>query len=174
MSESLLGEVRIFGGDFAPAGWAFCDGQLLPISEHTALFSLLGTTFGGDGRTTFGLPDLRGRIPVGTNSLDPGIRKDVGSKAGHETVKLSISNLPKHNHSMQGSSNPATATSPENALVATVEGVFYEPETEGNRLQAFPNGTISFAGEGQAHENRMATIAVNYIISLTGHYPERN
>ena len=174
MSESFLGEVRIFGGDFAPVGWAFCDGQLLPIGEHTALFSLLSTTFGGDGRTTFGLPDLRGRIPVGNHSLDPRIPRDVGSRAGRETVKLTILDLPKHHHSMQGSSDPATATSPENALVATVEGVFYEPETEGNRLQAFPEGTISFAGEGQTHENRMATIAVNYIISLTGNYPERN
>src|SRR5688500_11443147 len=122
MADPFVAEIRIFGFDFAPTGWAFCDGQVLPISQNTALFSLLGTTYGGDGKSTFALPDLQGRAPMHPGQ-GPGLSlRDLGESGGSEAATLLASELPTHSHALSGSSNPATTTDPAGALPAVVSG----------------------------------------------------
>jgi len=183
-SEPFLGEVVLFAGNFAPRGWAFCEGQLLPISSNTALFSLLGTTYGGDGRTTFGLPDLRGRLAI-HEGTGPGLSPKVwGQKLGYETVALNLNQLPSHNH-------VATASTTEIA-VSTAAGV--ESTGNGNFIANHPNafntnatvgavlGGVSFStsttignsGGSQSHNNMQPSLAIHYIIALQGIYPSRN
>src|SRR5947209_10197062 len=118
MAQPYVGEIRIFAGNFAPAGWMFCEGQLLPISENETLFQLIGTTYGGDGQSTFGLPDLRGRIP-----LHQGNGFTLAETGGVETVTLTVSQIPAHTHAYLGSNNPANTTSPANNVPAVVPTV---------------------------------------------------
>ena len=179
MSESFLGEIRIFAGSYAPVNWAICDGQLLGVAQNQALFSLLGTLYGGDGHTSFGLPDFRGRIPLHFGSGPPIAgppltNRPLGSQAGEPTVVLTDAEMPNHNHPMQGSTNTANLTTPSTTVLAKVDGVFYEPETEGDKLQDFPDDTVGNTGKGLEHQNHMATLSVNYIISLKGTYPPRS
>jgi microcystin-dependent protein len=171
MSEPFIGQVIMFGGNFAPRGWALCDGQLLPISSNSALFSILGTTYGGDGVSSFGLPDLRGRVPVhaGTgNGLTP---RRLGERGGQETVTLNTNQIPAHSHPLTASANPANDTNPADKLLARSAEDAYVAGTPGATLSA---QSISNAGGGQAHNNVQPYQALNYIIALQGTYPSRN
>lgn len=170
MSEPFVGEVRMFAGNFAPRGWAFCDGQLLAVSQNDALFSLLGTIYGGDGRTTFGLPDLRGRIPIHPGT-GPGLSpRRLGAKAGAEKVTLTVNQLPSHRHTWRASSAVAQNRSPGGNALASPTGSIYEaPNNEVN----LNTETISNVGGSQSHSNLMPFLCINFIIALFGIYPSR-
>lgn len=172
MSEPFVGEIRMFAGNFAPRGWAFCDGQLLAVSQNDALFSLLGTIYGGDGRTTFGLPDMRGRIPVHAGS-GPGLSTyRLGAKGGSETVTLTTNQLASHAHTQQGTNDPADTQNPSNALYATTSGeLLYRPD--GNPSAMAAGTTVNDGGSG-SHPNLMPFLCVNFIIALFGIYPSRH
>ena len=174
MSEPYVGEIRMFAGTFAPRGWALCDGQLLAVAENDALFSLLGTIYGGDGRTTFGLPDLRGRLPMHTGT-GPGLSsRSMGQKRGSESVSVSTSQVPSHNHEMRASTTPGTQNIPTGGLLASSPGVrLYRPQPPtGNNLATNTIGPS--AGGAQSHSNLMPFLCVNFIIALFGVYPSRN
>lgn len=171
MSEPFVGEIRMFAGSFAPRGWAFCDGQLLAVSQNDALFSLLGTVYGGDGRTTFGLPDARGRLPIHAG-VGLGLRnRPLGSKGGEESVTVLQSQLPQHTHEFNASTITATATSPTGAALAVGVGVNSLSET----VQHTDMASTMFASSGdtRSHSNLMPALCVNFIISLFGIYPSR-
>ena len=171
MSEPFVGEVRMFGGNFAPRGWAFCDGQLLAVSQNDALFSLLGTIYGGDGRTTFGLPDLRGRVPI-HQGQGPGLsERRLGSKSGSENVTVTTNQLPSHSHTLQGSTTLATEEGPGGNVTAQTESTDYGTETP---LSARAANTIGAVGGSQSHTNVMPFLCVNFIIALFGIYPSRH
>ncbi len=171
MSEPYVGEIRMFAGDFAPRGWAFCDGQLLAVSQNDALFSLLGTVYGGDGRTTFGLPDLRGRVPI-HQGTGPGLsNRRIGSKAGVEEVTLTVNQLPSHTHPLQASGNLATSPNPQGQVFARAGGQAYSPNFDPNPMNAV---AISNVGGSQSHINLMPFLCVNFIIALVGIYPSRH
>jgi len=175
MAEPFIGEIRMFAGNFAPRGWAFCDGQLLAVSQNDALFSLLGTTYGGDGRTTFGLPDLRGRIPVHAGSgAGPGLTpRPIGQKYGSENVTLTVNQLPVHEHEARVLSNPGDSGNPENRhWAATSTAPPYYSDTGPNLPMA--GGVLTSAGGGQTHTNMMPFLCVHFIIALMGIYPSRN
>lgn len=172
MSEPFVGEIRMFAGTFAPRGWAFCNGQLLAVSQNDALFSLLGTIYGGDGRTTFGLPDLRGRIPVHTGT-GPGLSpRPLGAKGGQEQVTLTVNQLPLHTHSMQASANLGGDSSPAGKVPAESPSVALYLE-EGPSV-AMDSAAIGSMGGGQSHANLMPFQCINFIIALFGIYPSRN
>ncbi len=170
--EPYLAEIRMFGGNFAPRNWALCEGQILPINQNQSLYSLLGTMYGGDGRTTFALPDLRGRAPLSAGS-GPGLPTyNQGQKGGAPTVTLNTSQIPSHNHSFapRASSQNATSGKSENNFPAVTGTLNYHTSadtTEGA-------GTTSNAGGGQAHENMSPYLAINYIICIQGLFPSRN
>jgi microcystin-dependent protein len=174
MSEPFIGEIRMFGGNFAPRGWALCDGQLLPIASNSALFSIVGTMYGGDGRSTFGLPDLRGRSAVHPGN-GPGL-SDIrqGSKGGSETTTLTVANLPAHGHQVapQVTDDERTTNRPDGAIPG--RGGHYTdvgPSTTVTTGRAFTTGNT---GGGQAFDHRSPYQAVNYIIALQGLFPSRN
>lgn len=170
MSEPYLGEIRMFGGNFAPEGWAFCNGQLLSISQNDALYNLLGTTYGGDGVNTFALPDLQGRLPVHTGqSSASGSTYVLGQKAGTESVTLMTNQLPAHSHLAHGSSLTGTANSPENAFWAASDKNLYSDGASDVTLNA---AAIGATGGSQPHDNMMPYLAVSFIISLSGVYPQ--
>jgi microcystin-dependent protein len=170
MSDPFIGEVRMFAGSFAPAGWALCNGALIPISENDALFVLLGTTYGGDGEETFALPDLQGRVPM-HNGQGPGISQNyqLGEKAGVESVTLSTQQIPVHNHAWVATTDPGQGTAPADQLLAANPTVLlYRPSTPTGAMNA---GCISPVGGSQPHENLQPYITINYIISLFGIFP---
>lgn len=169
MSEPFLAEVRIFAGNFAPRGWAFCDGQLLPIAQNTALFSLIGTTYGGDGRTTTALPNPQGRAPMHPGR-GPGLTaRRLGQRGGVETVSLSEAQMPGHSHSMQSDPNSAEQTSPaNNALARSVGGSIY---ASASGLVSLAGATMPNAGGSQQHSNMQPFLTLNFIIALVGTYP---
>jgi microcystin-dependent protein len=172
MSEPFIGEIRMFGGNFAPRGWAFCNGQMLSIAQNTALFSLLGTMYGGDGRTTFALPDMRGRAPI-HQGQGPGLsQRPIGAKGGTEKVLLSVANLPSHTHLARANSAGATQPSPAGNVPATTPGPSYQPAPDGG-TQMNPN-FIAPSGGGQGHPNMQPFLAVSFIIALEGIFPSRN
>lgn len=189
MSTPLIGTVIMFAGNFAPRGWHLCQGQLLAISSHTTLFSLLGTTYGGDGRTTFGLPDLRGRTPIGTGA-GPGLTPRVaGSKKGTERVTLSTQEIPSHTHtSLPAATHNLTlqtsAESEENSptghVPGPVAGEAFGPAGAGTMAANAVTGAINVTntnavtGGGQSHENMQPSLAINFIIAEIGIYPSRN
>lgn len=170
MSEPFVGEIRMFAGNFAPRGWAFCDGQLLAVSQNDALFSLLGTIYGGDGRTTFGLPDLRGRIPIHAGT-GPGLsNRRLGAQGGAENVTLAVNQLSNHGHPLQSSANVATSTNPaDNAFNRSV-GDAYTSDLTPQNMNA---GVVSTIGGSQSHTNLMPYLCINFIIALVGIYPSR-
>lgn len=172
MSDPFVGEIRMFGGSFAPAGWAFCAGQLMPISENDTLFTLIGTTYGGDGQETFGLPDLQGRIPIHAGQ-GPGISQtyQLGEKAGVESVTLSAQQIPIHNHAFLASTNAANSTTPVNQVIAqsAQRAVYYEATT----TTALATTAISPVGGSQPHDNMMPYLVVTFIISLFGIFPSQ-
>ncbi|MGZ4280852.1 MAG: phage tail protein [Gaiellaceae bacterium] len=167
MAEPFLGMIIIFGGNFAPKGWAFCNGQLLPINQNTALFSLLGTTYGGNGTTTFALPDLRGRVPLHFGQ-GPGLSNYVeGQVGGVENVTLLTSQMPAHTHVQPATAGDETTNRPNEAIPA--RGGVYASTPDGSNLAA-----TSSAGGGQPHVNLQPYLALNYIIALQGIFPSRN
>lgn len=170
MSEPFLAEIRIIAADFAPRGWALCDGQILPINQNQSLYSLLGTTYGGDGLTNFALPDMRGRAPIhaGTgNGLSPRV---LGERSGEETHTLSVAEIPNHTHAASATSSQGQTDTPANSVwadagvsgfAATADGVMHP-------------SSVSGVGGGQAHDNMQPHLALNYIIALQGLFPSRN
>jgi len=173
MTEPFVGEIRIFAGSFAPKGWAFCDGQLLATSQNDALFSLLGTIYGGDGRTTFGLPDMRGRLPI-HQGTGPGLtRRNIGAKFGHETETVNLNQTPSHSHNYGATSDTATKESPTDNVFAagTPKVQFYLSESTNPRnLMGDP---VANTGGSQPHTNLMPALCLNFIIALFGIYPSR-
>lgn len=168
MSEPFVGEIRMFAGNFAPRGWAFCDGQLMAISENDALFSLVGTYYGGDGRTTFGLPDLRGRLP-----MHQGSTYRIGGKAGQEEVTLTASQLPSHRHALAAvGDQPGTQASPAGALPAQSFNVV--PYLADAPTGSFNAAAVTDTGGSRAHSNVQPFQCVYFIISLFGIYPSRH
>jgi len=169
MSQPYVGECRLIGFNFAPAGWMFCQGQTIPISEYDTLFNLIGTTYGGDGQQTFGLPDLRGRVPIhqGTNL---GTTFVIGSPGGVENVTLTTQQLPIHNHSLLASGNNGNTNLAQNAVLAASPTKIYVA-TAPNPNRAMNNAAITPTGGSQAHNNLQPYLAMNWIISLFGIYP---
>ena len=173
MSSPFVGEIRMFGGTFAPAGWAFCDGSYLAISENDALFALIGTTYGGDGQTTFALPDLRSRVPI-HQGQGPGLNSyTIGQAAGVETVTLTANQIPVHSHAFNGSTASATALSPAGAVVASPTNLdLYRPAATPDQPMA-ANSLLS-AGGSQPHDNLQPYLCISFIISLFGIFPTSN
>jgi microcystin-dependent protein len=172
MSNPFVGEIRMFGGNFAPAGWAFCDGSSIPISENDTLFNLIGTTYGGDGQSTFALPDLRGRIPI-HQGQGPGISQSyvIGQSAGVEAVTLTTQQIPAHNHNMSASTAAATNPSPSgNILAASPTIASYVIDVAGPQLAS---GAVQGTGGSQPHENLMPFQCISFIISLSGVFPSQ-
>ncbi len=172
MSEPFIGEIRMFAGNFAPRGWAYCDGQLLATSQNKALFSLLGTIYGGDGRTTFGLPELRGRIPL-HKGTGPGLSdRKVGSKGGGEKVTLTTNQLAPHTHDWNANTAVADSSAPAGKVTAKATApVIYRDKAQTTDLAS---ATIANAGGSQPHNNLMPTLCVHFIVALFGIYPSRN
>lgn len=170
MSEPFLAEVRIVGFNFAPRGWAFTDGQLLPINQNQSLYSLLGTNYGGDGRTSFGLPDLRGRTPLHISDGHP-----LAQKGGAETVTLTAAEIAAHTHTAKASSLPGNNRQPTDKVLAAEEApVLSYRDPEAANMTALRSGTVANAGGGQAHNNMQPYLAVNFVIALQGLFPSRN
>ncbi len=164
MAQPYVGEIRMFAGNFAPAGWMFCEGQLLPISENETLFNLIGTTYGGDGQSTFALPDLRGRVPIhqGNGTI-------LAETGGVEEVTLTVNQLPAHSHPLLGSSSPGSTAGPQNAVPAkTTTGFLYILENPTDNMAA---NAISSVGGSQPHNNFQPYLCVNFIVSLFGIFP---
>jgi microcystin-dependent protein len=180
MSDQYLGEIRLFGGSFAPNGWALCNGQMMSINQYAALFSLLGTTYGGNGTTTFGLPNLQGAVPVHQGTARSGSVYQLGQTGGTENVTLLASQMPSHNHLVGVSNLPGTQVDPTNGLIAeTNTGDARNPITTTQNYAPAPStGTmaptaVSMAGGNGAHANMQPYLAVTFIIALVGIYPSR-
>lgn len=168
--DPFIGEIRLFGFNYAPRGWAMCQGQLLPISPNTALFALLGTQYGGDGRNTFALPDLRGRVPIGVGQGTGTSPYQQGQTGGQEQVTLQPPQLPPHNHTVAASAS-ATGKNPSNALPAvTPDGASYGTTADMSMSSTMVGG----GGNGQPHENRQPYLALNWCIALEGIFPPRD
>jgi len=173
MAQPYVGEIRMFAGNFAPAGWMFCEGQLLPISEYETLFQLIGTTYGGDGESTFSLPDLRGRVPIhnGTAIYD-GTNYILGDTGGVEEVTLTINQIPSHSHSLLATTDLASTGNPSEAYLssAVTGSKIYSAATPTIPLN---NGTITPDGGSQPHTNFQPYLCVDFIISLFGIFPSQ-
>jgi len=170
MSQPYVGEIRIFGGNFAPVGWMFCEGQLLPISEYDTLFNLIGTTYGGDGQSTFALPDLRGRIPVhaGTSVNGSFI---LGQPAGVETVTLTVQQIPSHTHPALAATGGNAVASPANNTWGPVTAS--NPYTDHAPDNTMNGASLGLTGGSQPHDNFMPYLCVDFIISLFGVFPSQ-
>jgi len=164
MAQPYVGEIRMFAGNFAPAGWMFCEGQLLPISENETLFNLIGTTYGGDGQSTFALPDLRGRLP-----LHQGNGYILAQTGGVEQVTLSVSQIPSHTHAFLASTANGTQISPQNEVIGSLQGV--KVYRQGAATVPFDPQSITPQGGSQPHNNFQPYLCIDFIISLFGLYP---
>ncbi|HXT14444.1 MAG TPA: tail fiber protein [Gemmatimonadaceae bacterium] len=173
--DPYLGEIRLFAGTFAPLGWNFCDGTLVAISTNDALYALIGTAFGGDGQTTFALPDLRGRVPIhqgrGQGGLSPYV---IGQTGGTEQVTLTAQNIPAHTHTLAASKDTGTTPDPTGILIAKAPDdckIFIErgANTAYNQQHISPSN-----GGGQPHDNRQPLVAINYIIAMAGIFPSQS
>ena len=164
MAQPYVGEIRLFAGNFAPAGWMFCEGQLLPISENETLFNLIGTTYGGDGQSTFALPDLRGRVPI-----HQGNGFILAETGGAEEITLTTNQIPSHTHPLLANASPGTTASPQGSVLAkTTTGFLYILENPTDNMA--PNA-IAPTGGSQPHTNFQPYLCVNHIISLFGIFP---
>jgi len=168
MAQPYVGEVRMFAGNFAPAGWAMCEGQLLPISENETLFNLIGTTYGGDGQSTFAMPDLRGRVPI-----HQGNGLVLAETGGVEEVTLTVSQIPAHAHPFLATSNPASGTSPGNQVLAATQAATITPYGTDNPRPPLAAACISTVGGSQPHTNFQPYLCINFIISLFGIFPSQ-
>jgi microcystin-dependent protein len=181
MSTPFIGEVKIFGGNFAIAGWALCNGQVLQISQNTTLFSLIGNTYGGDGQTTFALPDLRSRVAMGQGNGTGLTPRAIGQTGGTETVTLTTQQMAQHTHMMVASGTTATSASPGPSFLCGVptnsSGHFYVVD-DGTQPPPTPfaltPASCGFAGGNFPHDNIMPILCMNYLIALNGIYPSRN
>ena len=172
MAQPYVGEIRMFGGNFAPAGWRFCDGSLLPISENEVLFQLIGTTYGGDGQETFQLPDLRGRLPLHMGTGSSGTAYQIGESAGVEEVTISTLQMPQHTHALMGSKNNGSQPGPSNNVLAS--STVMQPYAVENADAAMAASSVSFIGGSQPHSNLQPYLCVNFIISLFGIFPSQS
>ncbi|MEM7241314.1 MAG: tail fiber protein [Pseudomonadota bacterium] len=171
MSEPFIAEIRIFAGNFAPRSWAFCEGQLLPISQNTALYSLIGTTYGGDGRSTMGLPNLKGRAPMHPGR-GPGLTtRRLGENGGVQEVTLSSTQMPSHNHVVNASSEEAAANTPDPNLVPGADYIHF---SGASNFAGMSPETVSTEGGSQPHYNMQPFLGINFIIALQGLYPSRS
>ncbi len=166
MSDPFLGEIKIIAWNYAPQGWAFCNGQFLPINQNQALFSLLGTMYGGNGQTTFGLPDFRGKVPIHV-----GAGFTQGQTGGETAHTVTQSEMPQHIHIAQGSSQNGADAAPTNNLLGPFVGLYAAP---GQNLVALNAATIGNVGGSQAHNNMMPYLVLNFMIALIGIFPSRN
>ena len=172
MTDPFIGTVMAFGGNFAPSGWATCSGQILSISQNTALFSLLGTTYGGNGQTTFALPDLRGRIPIHMGQ-GPGLtNRDLGETGGTPGVTLIIPQIPAHNHPVAVNASNGVSLNPANNFFAATPAFTQYTDPVGNTT--LHPSAISTTGGNQPHENMQPYLALTYVIALVGVFPSRN
>ena len=179
MGQPYIGEIRIFAGNFPPRGWAFCDGQLMAISENDTLFNLIGTTYGGDGQETFGMPDLRGRVPVhqGTQS---GQTYVMGELAGVESVTLTANQMAQHTHALNAASTPGSVGVPTNQTMLSTQGPTgislneYIPYDAANEQVQLSPASLTPTGGNQPHDNMQPYLGLNFIISLFGIFPSQN
>ena len=170
MADPFVAEIRMAGFNFAPRGWAFCNGQLMPISQNTALFSLLGTTYGGDGRSTFGLPNMQGSSPI-QQGQGPGLSlRDLGEIGGSSSVSLQQSETPAHNHTMQTSNDDGNNTSPASRYFGRGNNIYGAPANLGTMAK----GMLTPTGGGQPHNNLQPYLTVNFCIALQGIFPARS
>lgn len=171
MSQPYVGEIRMFGGNFPPSGWMFCQGQLLPISENETLFNLIGTTYGGDGQSTFALPDLRGRLPIhqGTNPKTQ-TTFVLAQQGGAEEITLTVQQIAAHTHAFIASTSAASSTSPANALLARPTASIYNAGTTPVAMAA---AAITPVGGSQPHSNFQPYLCIDFIISLFGIFPHQ-
>lgn len=172
MAQPYVGEIRMFGGNFAPAGWMLCDGQALPIAENDVLFQLIGTTYGGDGQNTFNLPNLQSRVPIHMGTGPGGITYQIGEMAGTEQETLTVQQIPNHTHPLVGSTNTANAAVPTNNVVGKSTQV--DAFVNAQATDALNNQAIQPTGGSQPHENTQPFLCINYIISLFGIFPQPN
>lgn len=179
MSEPFVGQITLFPYDFPPQNWADCQGQLLPISQFTALFSLLGTQFGGNGTANFALPDLRGRGAVGQGTLAGGAAYTMGAQGGAETVTLTTATMPAHSHSLNATTTQGTTNAPAGGVLATLASGTPRDRDVGNIYDAAaPNtalvpASVPLAGSGQPHNNIQPSLVLRYCIALNGVFPSR-
>jgi microcystin-dependent protein len=172
MGEPFIGEIRMFGGSFAPAGWAFCDGSPIPISENETLFNLIGTTYGGDGQETFNLPDMRGRIPIHQGTV-AGNTFTIGEQGGSETVTLTVQQIPVHSHAAICTADAGTQAAPAQNIWAGCAQQVYVAANLG--IAAVMNAQIvQPAGGSQPHDNMAPYLVISFIISLFGVFPSQN
>jgi microcystin-dependent protein len=179
MSDPFLGEIRMFAGNFAPLGWSFCNGALLSIADNNALFALLGTTYGGDGVSTFALPDLRGRVPLHSGNSG-GSTYVLGQNGGNENVTLLANQLGSHTHTMSASSKTGTLTKAANGNTLSATGpqdvtpAVFQPFNSGATQVALAPQTLTAFGQGGPHENMQPYLCVSFIIALAGVFPSQN
>lgn len=169
MAQPYVGEIRMFAGNFAPAGWMFCSGQLLPISENEVLFQLIGTTYGGDGQETFALPNLQSRIPIHQGTGPSGITYQLAETAGTESETLTVQQIPVHNHAFLASMGTGTQNSPAGEVLASGSSIsLFRPQVPTQPLAA---QTLNATGGSQPHDNMVPFVCINFIISLFGIFP---
>jgi len=176
--DPFIGEIRMFGGNYPPVNWAFCDGQLLPVSQNDALFSLIGDAFGGDVRTNFALPDMRGRIPVHTNTdRSQGLSvRPVGLTFGEEYTRLSIAQLPQHTHTFHAGSGSATERMPIDSVISAVDSadaIYLSGQSSARNPKPMSDATLQPSGHNQSHNNVMPCTCISFIISLSGVFPQK-
>jgi microcystin-dependent protein len=174
MSSPFLAEIRMFAGNFAPKGWAFCNGQLLAISQNTALFSLLGTSYGGDGRSTFALPNLQGATPLMAGQGNGLTLRDLGETGGQSNVTLLQTEMPIHTHAVGGTTNVGGQLPANNVWSKPSQRGIDAYQTDAGTNPALSPNALSSAGGGQPHNNLMPYLVVSFIIALQGIYPSRN
>ncbi|MGH9891014.1 MAG: phage tail protein [bacterium] len=168
MSDPYIGEIKLVGFNFPPVGWALCDGQLLSIAQNDALFALIGTTYGGDGQTTFALPDFRSRIPIHQGTGSSGTTYTIGENGGTETVTLTVNQLPAHTHPAKAQSGAGNQAGPGGNVWASSSLNQYNPSAADSDMNAL---AITSSGGNQPHDNMMPFLAINFIIALEGIFP---
>lgn len=168
MSEPLLGEIKLFAGNFEPPGWLTCDGRLLAIREHTSLFEILGNSYGGDGRTTFGLPDLRGRVPMGVGAGAGLTNRTLGQRVGAESVVLDVTQLPAHDHTLRATNSSATQTQPAGNILATASTPQY---LNAATSVLMGSDSIGASGSNAPHTNVQPSTVLRFLIAIAGKNP---
>lgn len=174
MSQPYIGEIRLFGGNFAPAGWMFCHGQMVPIADYDTLFNLIGTTYGGDGESTFGLPDLRGRIPLHRGQRPGGSSYVLGQMGGVEAVTLTTQQIPSHSHPAMASASIASSASAQDGIPASWPDAPYRGPDGVTAPVALAPDSVGASGGGQPHDNMPPYLGLTFIISMYGVYPTPN